>query len=149
MAQLPAQLGAAASWRSAKRALCQEPVASVPTAPATQTISTTRAVCGDAASATAPPAASITAAANWVGAMARSASAVVSTAWLCESDQVPNPAEATAAETHSTPAINMGSRYEAGGRSAPRGSTARIGAESAALEEGEVRQRRQARNQGQ
>ena len=63
-AQLPAQLGAAGVWRRAKHALCQEPVASVPRAPATQTISSTYAVCGEAASATTPPAVSITAAAN-------------------------------------------------------------------------------------
>ena len=89
-------VGDAASRRSAKRALCQEPAASVPRAPATQTITTTSAVCGDAASATNPPAASMIAAANCVGAMARSASAVVSAGlgtgpW--ESDQVPNPAD--------------------------------------------------------
>jgi hypothetical protein len=108
MAQLPAQLAAAASRRSAKRALCHDPAASVPKAPATQTITTTNAVCGDAASATTPPAASIIAAANCVGARARSASCVVPTVWLWESDQVPKPAEATAAHTHTTPAINMG-----------------------------------------
>src|SRR6185437_828750 len=111
-AQLPAQAGATASWRNAKRALCHEPAASVPSAPATHTTSTTRAVSGTAARATAPPAPSITAAANWVGAMARSASAVAPKFRLCASDQVPNPAEATAAHMHSTPAISMASQYE-------------------------------------
>jgi hypothetical protein len=108
MAQFPAQLAAAASRRSAKRALCHDPAASVPKAPATQTITTTKAVCGDAASATTPPAPSIIAAANCVGARARSGSCMAPTVWLWESDQVPNPADATAAHTHTTPAINMG-----------------------------------------
>src|SRR6516165_5493677 len=48
--------------------------------------------------------------------MARSASRVASItclwaclgAWLWASDQAPNPAEATAAHMHSTPAIHMG-----------------------------------------
>jgi len=137
--QLPAQLAGAASRRSAKRALCHDPAASVPRAPATQTISTTKAVCGDAASATTPPAASITAAANCVGAKARSASWAVSTVWLWESDQVPNPAEAAAAHTHSTPAISMASQYESGHRSARPAPQAPIGAEFALVEEAEVR----------
>jgi hypothetical protein len=118
MAQSPAQLAVTASPRSAKRALCHDPAASVPKAPATQTITTTKAVCGEAASATTPPAPSIIAAANCVGAKARSASCVVPTVCVWESDQVPNPAEATAAHTHSTPAINMASQYESGRRSA-------------------------------
>ena len=93
----------------------------MPKAPTTHTITTTRAVSGDATSATTPPAASITAAANCIGPMARSASALVLVVsqlavllvvWLRESDQVPNPADTTAAHTHSTPAINMGSQYE-------------------------------------
>ncbi len=42
----------------------------------------------------------------------------MSTVWLWESDQVPNPAEATAAHMHTTPAINMASQYEAGRRPA-------------------------------
>lgn len=125
MAQLPEQVAATASRRSAKRALCHDPAASVPKAPMTQTITTTKAVRGDAASATTPPAANIIAAANCVGANARSASCVVPTVWLWESDQVPNPAEATAAHTHTTPAISMASQYESGRRSerpAPQGS---------------------------
>src|SRR5690349_19147474 len=83
-------------------------------------MSTTSAVSGTAAMATAPPAANITAAANWVGAIARSANAVAPKFWLCASDQVPNPAEATAAHMHSTPAISMGSQYEPGRRPAHR-----------------------------
>src|SRR5271154_6804970 len=122
-AQLPAQVAGGKPegwWLSAKRALCQDPAASVPRAPATQTISTIRAVCGAATSATTPPAVSITAAASCVGAIARSATCVVSMAWLCESDQVPNPADATAAHTQSTPAINMVSQYESDLESARR-----------------------------
>ena len=107
-------------WRTAKRALCQDPAASVPTAPATHTMSTTKAVCGAAASATTPPAVSMTAAASCVGAIARNATWVVSMVWLWERDQVPNPAEATAAHTQSTPAINMASQYEFGREAACR-----------------------------
>ena len=54
-------------------ALCHEPAATVPRAPTTHTHDDRqRRCCGVAASATAPPAASMTAAASWVGATARS-----------------------------------------------------------------------------
>ena len=110
------------SRRSANRALCHEPAASVPRAPATQTITTTRAVCGDAASATTPPAASITAAANCVGAMARSASG----AW-CQRFQRPGSARATRSRTRRKPPPHIrtarprstwASQYESAPRSA-------------------------------
>ena len=87
-----------------------------------------------------------TASAPWRAAPAGSDA---STAWLRESDQVPNPAEATAAHMHSTPAITMASQYEAGRRSARRLRGLGLGAGSAPGEAGEVRQRRQARHQGQ
>lgn len=53
-AQLPTQLavGLAVSRRSAYWALCHDPAASVPTAPAMQTITTIKAVCPGAATAT-------------------------------------------------------------------------------------------------
>jgi len=122
-AQLPAQ---PPGWtlealrRNVYRALCQEPAASVPRAPATLTITNTRAVCGEAARATTPPAASITAAANWVGPIARTATLVASAVRVCDSDQAPNPAVDNAAHTHSTPVINMASQYEATSGSARR-----------------------------
>lgn len=73
MAQLPPHAVSAAWLRSANRALRQDPAARVPKAPATQMTVTNKAVRGDADSATTPPAASITAAANCAGATARSA----------------------------------------------------------------------------
>ena len=108
--QLPAQpgwLAGAASRRNAYFALCNEPVANVPRAPRMQTIMTTRAVCGDAAIATTPPAPSITAAANCVGAIERNANCMASVAGVWDSDQIPNAADAMAAHTHTTPAISM------------------------------------------
>src|SRR5689334_7937749 len=110
-------------------------------------MSTTSAVSGTAAMATAPPAANITAAANWVGAIARSANAVAPKFRLWASDQVPNPAEATAAHMHSTPAISMGSQYEPGHRPAHPAPCRRC--RPLVLQEREVRQRGQARHHGQ
>jgi hypothetical protein len=52
-------------------ALCQHPAATVLIAPITQTTTTSKPVCGRDDNATAPPAASITAAANCVGATPR------------------------------------------------------------------------------
>ncbi len=66
------------------------------------------------------PAASITAAANCVGAIARSASAVGSAVGVWHSDQLPNRADAAAAHMHSTPARNIRSPYEAADESAHR-----------------------------
>ncbi len=62
----------------------------------------------------------MTAAASCVGAMARSATWVELMVWLCASDQLPNPADATAAHMQSTPAINMASQYEFGREAACR-----------------------------
>lgn len=84
---------------------------------------TTTAVLG-AASATAPPLASITAAANCVGACARRRGppAKRGHSWAGspvggrEIDHSPKVAEATAAHTHNTPTINMASQYEAPNR---------------------------------
>lgn len=112
--------GASGFRRSAYWALCHDPAASVPTAPAMQTITTIKAVCPGAATATTPPAASITAAANCVGAIARSASAVGSAVGVWNSDQLPNRADAAAAHMHSTPARNIRSPYEAADESAHR-----------------------------
>lgn len=111
-AQFLPQLVAVARRRNVYRALCHEPAARVPTAPVTQTATTIRAVCATATRATTPPAASIIAAANCGGAMARIASYVGSTVWLWMSAQVPNTADITAAHTHSVPAINMCQQYE-------------------------------------
>ncbi|GJO47354.1 hypothetical protein NJB1604_28640 [Mycobacterium marinum] len=107
-----ASSGIASTRLSANRALCHEPAASVPNAPATHTINTTKAVCGEAASATTPPALNMTAAASWVGAIARNASWVESVTSARASDHAPNRADAAAAHMQSTPAIIMESQYE-------------------------------------
>jgi hypothetical protein len=66
-----------------------------------------------AVSATAPPAASITAAASCGGASVRVTTRVVSGATDRDNDHKPRAAMTTAAHTHSTPAMSMGPQYEA------------------------------------
>jgi hypothetical protein len=117
VAQPPPQFAVAASRRSAYRALCNEPTATVPTAPAMHTATHTptsgSAVSRGAAKAAAPPAASITAAANCGGASARVVTRAVSGATDRDNDHKPRTAVTTAAHTQSTPAMSMGPQYEA------------------------------------
>ena len=88
-------------------ALCQHPAATVATAPATHTTTTSTPVCGRADSATTPPAVSMTAAASWVGATARRTCRTGSVARGRVSSHTPSPAVATAAHKQSTAAISM------------------------------------------
>jgi len=61
--------------------------------------------------------------------------------WLCVSDQLPNPADATAAHIQSSPAINMASQYESGREAACRVPGALVDGESVLGPEVKVRQR--------
>ncbi len=85
-----------------------------------QTQTTVSAVAGGAARATAPATASMVAAASCGGATDRITNAVVLVTAGRVSDRNPRTAKTTAAQTHSTPAMSMGTPYEApGGGAAP------------------------------
>src|ERR1700757_2728418 len=67
-----------------------------------------------------PPAASITAAANWVGATARSTCCAPPAAAGRANARAPSNADAAAAHRHTTAATSMGQQYESPPASAAR-----------------------------
>jgi hypothetical protein len=96
-------------------ALCQHPAATVPIAPATHTTRTSSATLGRADSATTPPAASITAAASWVGATARNTCCTKSSEGLRTNDHTPSAAVTTAAHRLNRAGTSMGFRIRSVG----------------------------------
>src|SRR5271154_2656457 len=91
-------------------------------APTMHTQITGSAVAAGAASATAPPAASMIAPASCEGATERMISPTVPVPTGRANDRSPSTAITAAAHTHSTPAISMGPQYEPGPASLRRPS---------------------------
>src|SRR6202011_2861191 len=105
-------------------------MATVPTAPAmhtpTPTPATGSAASRGAASAAAPPADSITAAASCGGPTVRIATRVVSVATGRDNDHNPRAAMTTAAHMHRTPAMSLRPQYEAARLAVVPATSARV-----------------------